>query len=108
MKRIQKGATETIYLTARDENNEVAIGELEGMVLDALIVQKSDITKFVHITNVTIDSDAGYAYFSLTTDQTASLDGVCNFELRDTNSGVKIAVKQNAFTFEDNVIHTQG
>lgn len=106
MKRIQKGATEQIFLTARDENGNVAKDELSTLVLDIVIAQKTDETKFIHITNnqLQFNEKEGYVSFVLSDQETASIDGIASLELRGHN-GI-IATKQNAFVFVDNVIHT--
>lgn len=106
MKRIQKGASEQIFLTARDENGNVAKEELSSLILDIVIAQKTDETKYIHITSNEIQSneEEGYVSFVLSDQDTASIDGIASLELRGQNG--TIATKQNAFLFEDNVIHT--
>lgn len=102
---IQKGATETIFLTARNQNNEVAKDEVQNLKMDILIVQQDDNTKYIHKKGI-VSSSEGYVKVELTTSDTSKITGFANLEVRDSESQVKIATKTGAFDFRNNMIHT--
>lgn len=102
---IQRGATETIFLTARNEQNEIDKKAVANLKLDILIVQQSDETKYIHKRGV-VYANEGYVRVDLTTQETSIIVGVANLEVRDSKTQIRIATKTGAFDFRDNVIHT--